>query len=58
MILIPKNGSEPIIKGRIAQCMAQAIEVTIPKKSQLTRAFIIETKIVNLQQRCNNFILL
>lgn len=38
IILIPNNGSELIIKGRIAQCIAHAIEVTIPKKSQLTRA--------------------
>lgn len=58
IILIPNNGNELTIKGRTTQCMAQAIEVTIPKKSQLTRAFINETKIVNLQQRCNNFILL
>ncbi len=50
IILIPNKGSELMSNGSIAQWIAQAIEVSIPKKSQLIRAFIFETKLVNLQQ--------
>ncbi len=51
IMLMPTIGSEVIINGRIAQCIAHAIEVIIPKKSQFIRALIklLKAKIVNLQ---------
>ncbi len=51
IMLMPNKGNELISKGRIAQRIAHAIEVTIPKKSQFTRVFIklLMAKIVNLQ---------
>ena len=51
IILMPNTGNELTSKGRTAQCTAQAIEVSIPKKSQFISVFIklLNAKIVNLQ---------
>jgi len=50
--LIPKIGKVDNIIGKMAQCMAQAMEVAIPNASQLTFKVIIKIKanIIN----CNN----
>jgi len=41
----PKTGRLVTIKGSKAQCIAQAVEVAIPKASQFIFNFIIAAKI-------------
>ena len=44
MMLMPKTGSVLSIKGRRAQCMAQATEVAIPMASQFNFIFIFDCR--------------
>ncbi len=41
MILMPKTGSELISTGNKAQCIAQRMDVPMPKASQFSLIFII-----------------
>lgn len=44
MILMPKTGKVVTSTGSKAQCIAQAIEVAIPKASQFNFTFIVACK--------------
>lgn len=47
MMLIPNTGKVETMMGNNAQCIAQAIDVAIPKASQLSLIFIVnlDTKV-------------
>ncbi len=44
MILMPKTGKLVMSIGNKAQCIAQAIEVAIPRASQFNLMFIVRSK--------------
>lgn len=41
-MLIPNSGRLDKIRGKMAQCMAQATDVAIPNASQFTLIFILQ----------------
>lgn len=51
---MPNKGRVLMINGKIAQCMAQAMDAIIPNASKFIFGNFIWCKVILLQQSCKN----